>query len=56
MILFSRPEFDCPTKHASEWAKKLLLFARKKNFTVGDLFRNKANKKNIESYIKKEEY
>lgn len=56
MIIFSRPEYELPTRYASRWAEEVIKFARKKGHTCVDLYRSKANKKNIESYLTKRQF
>jgi len=53
MILFSRPEYDFPTRYTSRWAKKIVDFARDKGYDVADLGPKRAKRKTIESFFKR---
>jgi hypothetical protein len=53
-LLVTRPNHDQTVRYISFWAEKVMAVARKKNFTVLDLKNERANKKNLESMLKKQ--
>jgi len=53
MLIFLRPEYDGPTRYTARWAKSLVLLANKKGFSTTDLSSKRANRKTIESFLKK---
>lgn len=52
-FLITRPEHDDTTHYLSKWGEKTIGFAACRGVKVLDLFRKKADKENVESYIKK---
>ncbi|KKQ06981.1 MAG: hypothetical protein US18_C0028G0004 [Parcubacteria group bacterium GW2011_GWB1_36_5] len=52
-LLVTRPEYDYTTRYISAWAKKYFELAEQKGYTVVDLRRKRANRKEFESVIKK---
>lgn len=52
-LIITRPQHDVTTKYISSWAEEIINFAKKKGVEVIDLIRDKANKKELESRIKK---
>lgn len=52
-MLVTRPTDDFATRYLSTWAKKVIEFAQQKNFSVMDLYREKANRKQVESMLEK---
>lgn len=53
MLLITRPDHDITTHYLSVWSKKIIELADKKNISVLDLKRKKANKKELKSRISK---
>lgn len=54
-ILVTRPEDDRLTKYISQWAKDFIDTATKKGHKVLDLWREKANQKQLEGMLKKQQ-
>lgn len=55
MFLITLPDFEVATRYASKWAERVAEYAKKqKNIEVVSLVRDKANKKNVEGYLKKQ--
>jgi hypothetical protein len=52
-ILVTRPDHDLITSYFSHWSEIVINVASKKSFKVLDLFSDKANKKNLISYIQR---
>ncbi len=52
-ILVTRPNSDRTTRYLSEWAKKAIELASKKGDIILDLYKNKANRKQFESMIRR---
>lgn len=52
-LLIIRPNFDLTTRYISAWAKKIIEFAKTKRNTILDLDKSRANRKEFESIIKK---
>lgn len=52
--LITRPEHDEATYYLSKWSEKSISLAKKKGLKVMDLLRKKANKKEVESRLKKQ--
>lgn len=52
-ILVTRPDHDLITTYFSHWSEIVISVASRKSFKVLDLFSKKANKKNLISYIQK---
>lgn len=52
-LLITRPEHDYATRYLSIWAKKFFNLAKNKNYSIIDLYRERANRKEVESVIKK---
>ena len=52
-IIVTRPEHDVTTRYLSAWAEEIIVFARKKGNVVIDLFREKANRTELEGRVKK---
>ena len=53
VLLVTRPEHDDTTHYLSNWCKEVLNFAQTKDFEILDLHREKANRNEIESRLKK---
>lgn len=53
MLIFLRPEYDFPTRYTARWAKKLVDLARDKGYSPVDLGPKRANRKTIESFLRK---
>lgn len=53
LLLLTRPRYDTPTHYLFYWAGLLIDEARKKGVRVIDLDKNKANEKNLHSYLTK---
>lgn len=54
-LLVTRPSFDLTTRYISAWAEKIIDIAKKKGNKVFDLDKKRANRKEFESMIKKNE-
>jgi len=52
-IIITRPEHEIVTRYLSRWSKNFIKEAEKKGYTVLDLYRDKANKKELEGRIEK---
>jgi len=52
-LLVTRPEYDYTTRYISAWAKKYLKLAEQKGYAIIDLNRERANRKEFESVVKK---
>lgn len=52
-LLITRPEYDYTTRYISEWAEKYLKLAKEKGYSLIDLKRERANRQEFESVIKK---
>ncbi|MEK7104711.1 MAG: hypothetical protein AAB868_01580 [Patescibacteria group bacterium] len=52
-LLVTRPEYDYTTRYISAWAKKYLQLATQKGYAIVDLRHKRANRKELESVIKK---
>lgn len=52
-LLVTRPRHDITTHYLFHWANKIIELAKKKHFSVLDLKRKRANKKEITSILKK---
>ncbi|OGF38218.1 hypothetical protein A2482_04090 [Candidatus Falkowbacteria bacterium RIFOXYC2_FULL_48_21] len=52
-LLVTRPNFDLTTRYISAWAKKVIDFAKEKGVKVFDLDRARANRKEFESMVKR---
>lgn len=53
-ILITRPRHDNPTHYLFAWTKKVIDEVEKKGFSVIDLAKEKATKKNVQSYLRKD--
>lgn len=51
-ILVTRPNHDLTTNYLYFWSEAVIILAKKHNLTILDLSKDKANKKNFDSYIK----
>lgn len=54
-MLITRPNHDQTVRYISTWAEKIKKLAEQKNFSVLDLKNNRANKKEVESMLKKQD-
>ncbi len=54
-LLVTRPNFDLTTRYISAWAEKVIEFAKLKNKKVFDLAKSRANLKEFESVIRKQD-
>ena len=54
-LLITRPEHDYTTRYLSTWAEKLFHLVKEKDFFIIDLYRKRANRKEVESIIKRRE-
>ncbi|TAN33240.1 hypothetical protein EPN28_02815 [Patescibacteria group bacterium] len=54
-ILITRPNYDLTTRYISSWAKNIIKFAEEKGSVVLDLEKERANRKEFESMIRKHE-
>lgn len=54
-ILITRPEYDYTTRYISAWAEKIINFAKTKGFSILDLHRQRAKRKELEGLIKKKD-
>lgn len=52
-LLVTRPNHDLPTTYLFYWSKLVIDFARRKKITVYDLAGKKADLKNFQSYMQK---
>ncbi|MFH1780986.1 MAG: hypothetical protein ABH841_03225 [Candidatus Nealsonbacteria bacterium] len=52
-LLITRPEHDYATRYLSTWSKKTFEIARTKGYSIIDLRRERANRKEIESILNK---
>lgn len=52
-LLVTRPNFDLTTRYISVWAEKIVEFAKSKNKIVFDLRKERANREEFESMIRK---
>jgi len=52
-LLVTRPNFDLTTRYISVWAEKIVKFAKSKNKNVFDLRKDRANREEFESMIRK---
>lgn len=53
ILLVTRPNHDPGTNYLYYWSSKVISFSNKKGIAVLDLSKNKAIRKNLESYLKK---
>ena len=53
VLLVTRPDYDIVTKYFCVWSESLSEMARRKGMTVCDLQGKKANRKDFESYVRK---
>ncbi len=53
-LLVTRPEYDYTTRYISTWAEKYLKLAKQKGYVIVDLRRKRANRKEFESIIKRQ--
>lgn len=53
VLLVTRPDYDIVTKYFCIWSEALCTMARQKGMTVCDLQGKKANRKDFESYLRK---
>jgi len=53
-LLITRPEHDDTTHYLSSWSKKIISFAESKGIWVFDLNRRRANKKEVEGILSKQ--
>lgn len=51
-ILITRPNHDLTTNYLYFWSEAVIDVAKKHNLTILDLNKNKANRRNFDSYIK----
>jgi len=54
-LLVTRPNSDRTTRYISTWAEKVISLAQEKGLAVFDLARNRANRKELESMIRRNE-
>lgn len=54
-LLITRPEHDYATRYLSAWARNFFDLAKEKGFSIIDLYRERANRKEVESILKKRE-
>lgn len=52
-LLITRPEYDYTTRYLSAWAKKFFEVAKNKGYSIIDLYRKRANRKEVESILGK---
>lgn len=52
-LIVTRPQHDVTTKYLSSWAGEIINFAKKKDFEICDLLKEKANKSEFEGRVKK---
>lgn len=52
-LLITRPEHDLTTLYISKWSEKIIDEAKKKNVSITDLHREKANKNRVSGILKK---
>lgn len=52
-LLVTRPEHDYSTRYLSAWAKRFFALTKKKGYSVIDLYRQRANRREIESILDK---
>src|SRR3989344_4384112 len=52
-LLLTRPGHDYATRYLSAWAEKFFDLAKNKNYSIIDLYHERANRKEVESVIKK---
>ena len=52
-LIVTRPYYDPATKYISSWAQEIISFAKSNGFNVVDLEKEKANRKDFESRVKK---
>lgn len=52
-LLITRPEHDYATRYLSVWAKKFFDLAQNKGYSIIDLYRERANRKEFESVLSK---
>ncbi len=50
-LLITRPEHDCATRYLSAWAERFFEVAKDKGYSVIDLYRKRANRKEVESIL-----
>lgn len=54
-LLVTRPKHDYATRYLSTWAEKFFGLAKNKSYSIIDLYGERANRKEVESVIKKRE-
>ena len=52
-LLITRPEHDYATRYLSAWSEKLFDLIKSKGYSIIDLYRKRANRKEIESVLSK---
>jgi len=52
-LLITRPEHDYATRYLSAWAEKFFEVAKDKGYSIIDLYRKRANRKEVESILYK---
>lgn len=52
-LLITRPEHDYTTRYLSAWSEKLFDLIKNKGYSIIDLYRERANRKEIESVLSK---
>ncbi|MDP3004337.1 MAG: hypothetical protein Q8N43_02435 [Candidatus Azambacteria bacterium] len=52
-LLITRPEHDYATRYLSAWSEKLFDLIKSKGYLIIDLYRERANRKEIESVLSK---
>lgn len=52
-LLITRPEDDYATRYLSAWAEKFFNLAKDKGYSIIDLYRERANREEIESILRK---
>ena len=55
ILLITRPRHDITVRYLFYWAKKIIEFAEKKQFSVLDLKNERANQKELTSMLQKKE-
>lgn len=50
-LLITRPEHDYATRYLSAWAERFFEVAKNKGYTIIDLYRKRANRKEVESIL-----
>ncbi len=51
-LLITRPEHDYATRYLSAWAERFFEVAKDKDYSIIDLHRKRANRKEVESILR----